>query len=522
MDERTLDTVPRITARQIAVNSLSGSGAQLGGLVITFLLLPFLIHSLGTEVYGLWAVIGSIIGYIGLLDFGVGSGFVKFLAEYVERDEKAWARQVMTFGVLFYFGLGLSLLPIAYLLAPHVLAILKLAPRYHVIAMNLFLLIYGYFFIMTSVSVIAAMVIALQRMDLASAIGMAAKAIYAVSVMVLIDYGYGVYSIPYAMFIGLGAGTIMQLVIVYRLFGSPWSNILSWNPFVLRQLFAFGGWMQITAISQLINLETDRIILGAFVGVSSVTWYEVGSRLALLTRLPIVLLGALLPAASAFDARSDSDSLNTMYIHGSRYLALLSVAICGLVVGAGARLEQVWMGQSYPYVTLIAVVLAVSYTVVNLTGVGTTIIRATGQPRYETYYAVLSSVLNVAITLALTPRFGMLGVIVGTAVGCIGGSLYFLCTFHTLRNMSWWTSMGSWLFKLVTTAILASGALWVVCNSLSSEVFAPRLRGCTVLAALGGAYVLTLAGLLWLAGFWEPRDAHLLLRVLPVKTMNRL
>ena len=40
----------------------------MSGLVVT----PIIVDALGTEQFGIWALIGSILGFIGLLDFGIG------------------------------------------------------------------------------------------------------------------------------------------------------------------------------------------------------------------------------------------------------------------------------------------------------------------------------------------------------------------------------------------------------------------------------------------------------------------
>jgi O-antigen/teichoic acid export membrane protein len=513
----------QVTARQIAINTLCSSIAQVGRLLVGFLLLPFLIRSLGSEVYGLWAVVGSIVGYVGLLDLGVGAGFVKFLSEYIERGEKAWVRQVMTFGLVFYLALGLLLVPVVYLGTPHILAMLKLAPGYRSTATNLATLILGYFFLSSALGVNRAMIGAFQRVDLTSLLDLAGRGIYAVSAVALIDRGYGVYALPYAMFIGLGVVTAAQVWLVYRLFGNPWSSLLHWNATVIRRLFAFGGWMQISAMSALVAIETDRIIVGAFVGMASVTWFEVGNRLALLTRLPLFLLGALLPAAAAIDARGEGGRLDAMYVRGTRYLAVMSLAVCGFLVGAGRQIERVWMRQEYPHVTVVMTMLALSYTVNNLTGVGTVVVRAIGRPRYETYYAMLSAILKVLFTLVLGLRWGMVGVVVGTAIGSILGSLYFFRVYHSLRHLHVWPSIGYWLWRLGCAVIAASALLWITCNSLiASEVFASRLRGGATLALLGPGYLGTLIVLLWAVRFWDRDDKSLLQRIKSSKAVTQL
>ena len=50
-------------------------------IVSGLLLTPIVVGALGTEQYGVWAVIGSVLAFIGLLDLGIGPSVIRFSAE---------------------------------------------------------------------------------------------------------------------------------------------------------------------------------------------------------------------------------------------------------------------------------------------------------------------------------------------------------------------------------------------------------------------------------------------------------
>ena len=75
------------------VNVLANWAAFVLGTAITFFLSPFVVHHLGDARYGVWAVTGSIVGYLGLLDLGVRVGVTRFVARYAAtRDQQAMNR----------------------------------------------------------------------------------------------------------------------------------------------------------------------------------------------------------------------------------------------------------------------------------------------------------------------------------------------------------------------------------------------------------------------------------------------
>jgi len=506
----------QITSRRMMAGSLSTLGTRLFALSLSFFLTPIVVRSIGLEAYGLWAILGSAVNYFALLDFGVGSSFVKYLAEFLERREHDNVRDVMTFGFLFYLAMGVLVLPVVHLIGPHILGYLRLSSHYRAPANELLLLVIAYFVISNALGNFGAFIVAMQRTEINGFIDTGYQIVYGVSLLLLLHLHYGIFALPYAIFCALVCTSIVRIALVYRMFGNPWSNPFRLERDLLKRVFRFGFWMQINALTAVINLETDRIILGTFVNVISAGYYELGSKLAALGRiLPSTLLAPLLPAASAIDGRQDGDRLNAVYVRGTRYLALATFVIAGFLIGAGAQILQVWMGRSYPYVTIVMAALLVSYAINNLTGVGTTIVRATAQPYYETYYAVIGSVINIAFTLILTPIFGLMGVVGGTVIGNVFGSLYFLWLFHKVRGLGWRSTLIGWLWRLSLGTVAASCVLRGICQMTPTIWFSSRAEGLVTLALFGAVYVALVFISLWFLGFWNSADLDLIDELAP-------
>ena len=54
------------------------------GLVLT----PFIVKSLGKAEYGLYTMIGALVGYMTILDFGLTNAIVRFVALYQAKKDK--------------------------------------------------------------------------------------------------------------------------------------------------------------------------------------------------------------------------------------------------------------------------------------------------------------------------------------------------------------------------------------------------------------------------------------------------
>ena len=51
------------------------------GMLTVFLMMPFVIASIGMEQFGLWSLLFAVVGLFGLLDLGLATAAVKHVAE---------------------------------------------------------------------------------------------------------------------------------------------------------------------------------------------------------------------------------------------------------------------------------------------------------------------------------------------------------------------------------------------------------------------------------------------------------
>jgi len=58
-------------------------------MVVTLLVTPVVVGTLGPDGYGLWSLTFAVIGVLGLLDFGLTTGTVRFVGEARGRGDVA-------------------------------------------------------------------------------------------------------------------------------------------------------------------------------------------------------------------------------------------------------------------------------------------------------------------------------------------------------------------------------------------------------------------------------------------------
>jgi O-antigen/teichoic acid export membrane protein len=528
-DQSAGQGVARTGPFAILKNAMSGALSRVAMMVIGFSLTPFIINALGIQRYGLWAVVGSLAGYLGLLDFGLGGAFVKFITEYVERNEPKAARQVITFGLLFYAVFGIVLATPVIVCAPWIVHAFKMPAEQYASAAQLLRWMFVLLVITMMLNIPGMAVVSLQRMDLASRNGFVGYLAYAIIAFVLLRLGYGLPGLVIASAAQALVGGALQYETARRMFGPLWHNPLRLEARIVKRLFAFSGWTQLTSIFQVINLDIGRFVAAGVVSVGSVGYYEIGSKVAYFSRsFPAYLLSALMPAASSANARGDESKLRRIYAAGTRYQMFATLGFVGLIVGGVDPLIRVWLGKPYPFVATIRFWLGAGYAISGLNGVATTILKAMGKPRYETQYVVVGTIGNIASTLVLARVYGIVGVAMATAFGWLLGTIYFNIIFTRIHHSPWWHDVGSPTVRLVISCTVSSLCFWTAVHVPQCEpIFKHRSLGCLILAILSIAYCVAFAGLSWILGVWRDDTVELtsavvrIKRTLPSKLVGR-
>lgn len=510
------------TRSRVAFNTLSGTAAQVIVMAIGLVTTPLILHSLGATEFGGYAVLASLSTYFGVLDLGIGGSLTRFMVFYNERGDRTRVGVFATFGMLFYLAMGAVLLPALYAIAPAIGHFLAFPAGLQTQSSALIPLVGALFIGWALIGIISARLAAAHRLDVTALANVCGALGMAVLIYTLVPLYPRVETVFACMAGQLVLVWLVLLVANRRLNGrllvSP--RLVRWRE--TREIFSFGLWSQLSSITAVVNLEADKVIISRGMGVANVTPYHVANRMALLSRaLPLQLLGSLLPAVTArVSGGMTKDELADLYRSSSRALMLPTLLISGFVAGIADPLLRLWLGARLPGAAALCTALVLSYSVNNLTGAGSTILRAQGRPQLETFYGILSAVLNIVLTVLLIGPFGLSGVVMGTIAGNVIGSAVFIAVFHRRERFAWWRTMGAWLVPLcVITLVSALSARAVLDGMAGATADRMTLLTSVIVAGLGYCAVFVLLGRVF--RLWTTQDHALLDRLLVALRIRR-
>jgi O-antigen/teichoic acid export membrane protein len=396
-----------------------GSGSRVLRMVILaaigFFLMPFMVHRLGSEQYGIWATAVAFLGYYSFLDLGLSGAVFTHMAYALGRQDHEEARNIYGVSILIFGGVGLVLILATFVLA---LAVVKLHYT-HGRELAAIILILG---ISTAISfgmrVPFGTLNAAQHFDITAWVIILTAIIRTIGTVFLLTHHHGITSLAWLAVFGSMPANAIVLWSVHRYF--PFLRIFAfprWSTPTFRKLYRFAGPVLLGQIADRIRFQTDTLTVSFFVGLMAVTHYTVGSTLVMYYMDAVAaIIGVFMPVLSMQKSVDDAEGFERSFLTGSRVALCASAFICfGLIVWSKDFITR-WMGAQFTDVYPVVVILAIA---VFLETSQSTSVNALYASLHQKMYALLNiseAACNLILSILLVRPFGMIGVALGTLI----------------------------------------------------------------------------------------------------------
>lgn len=401
------------------------------GVLVSLALTPYIIHRIGVERFGVWAIIGSLIGYFGMLDFSIGSSFIKYISEFNALKEHKKVNQLINSGCLLYSILGVFLMIAALFFIRPLLLILKI-PDY-LLNEAVFVSRAGIllFVITNALSPFIAMQGGLQRMDISNKIAIAISIPSVIGTVLFLKSGYGLPGLMVNNAIVLFISGVLHLKAAFMLFPG-----LRFNPFLsdwqmIKKIFRYGLRVYITRLEGILTYRTDILLITYFLNVRLAGFYQLGNAIIDKAReAPFLFLSAIVPAASEIEAKNDKKRLRELYARGTKYISLIGIPLLVFIFFSADLIMMAWMNEVYPESVLVIRILAPCYLVNILTGAGFSIVLGMGKPEILAKISIFQAAANLSLSIFLIVKIGFAGVVIATLISLSLSSIWFMAVFH--------------------------------------------------------------------------------------------
>lgn len=467
-------TIPRVTAaapvaQRVARNAVLNVAGQTLQLLAGLAVVPFLVRGLGPSAFGAFQLIWVVLGYVALVDFGLGRATTRFVADALGRDAASDIPEIVWTAATLQLMMGLLgaalLVAASGPLTRHALEVpadltleVITSLRWMALALPAVLLSASF----------SGVLEAHQRFDLVNAVRIPSGLATLIAPLIALAYDAGL------------VGVVCGVVIARYFTAAAYALTCRWMlpdlrglhpPSVrrLRMLLGFGGWVTVSNVISPLLAYLDRFMIGARLGLQAVAHYT--APFDAVTRAAIVpssLAQALFPTFSSLHASDDGERASRFAAGGVRVLATtMGALVAAVIIGANAGLE-LWLGPAFADAGALPLrILAIGVLANALAQIPYALLQGAGRADLTAAIHLAELPAYTLLLWILTTRYGIAGAAVAWSVRCSADAgLLFIATRRLLG-----TSLPLLRPILLGTAVpitLAAAVAWTGLDGLAA------------------------------------------------------
>lgn len=350
-------------------------------LLVAVFAVPQLIAGMGTERFGLLAIIWMVIGYFSLFDLGLGRALTKLIAERLGREDTSDLRELIWTALWLILTLGVLGALITLAAADWLVArVLNVPEALHGDAESAMrILALGIPVVIVTIALVGILE-AHQRFARIAAVRAPLGVLTFLGPLATVQFTPSLMAATAVLLMGrlLAMGTYFGLAraLVPALKAPAFASRR-----LVRPLVSFGGWLSISNVVGPLMVYFDRFVIGAVLTLSAVSYYV--TPYEILTRiwiLPGAAMGVLFPAlATAYVA--DRQRLASLFGQATRILLLVMLPPVTLAFLFAPEALEIWLGSDFRAIsTPVARWLAVGVLINTIARVPFVALQGAGRP----------------------------------------------------------------------------------------------------------------------------------------------
>lgn len=466
---------------------------------ISILYTPIMIKLLGQSEYGLYNLANSVIGYLGVLDFGLGVSVIRYTAKYRALNDKEGEENLHGMFIIIYSILAIILLIVGGIIVANCSVFFSnslTANELNRIKILMGVMIFN-LAISFPFSVFGGIITAYEHFIFPKVIAIVRAILNPFVMIPLLFLGY--------KSIGMTIGTtiINLLCIGVNLFYcfKVLKIRIKFKKFdfkVLKEVSVYSYFIFLNIIVDKIYWATDQFILGSVSGTVAVAIYSVGSQMnTYYMSFSNAISGVFLPKVTKMVTNNvDDNILSNLFVRTGRIQYIIMSFILSGFILFGYDFIKIWAGEEYGLAYFIALVVMIPLTVPLIQNLGVSILQAKNIHRFRSNVYIAIAIINVIVSIPLAKMFGGIGAAWSTAISMIIGNVVIINIYYYKKVhidiKAFWIN----ILKM-SVPVLFSLAIGIVINRVIN------IGGYIGIGIKGSIFSLIFFMLMWIMGMNE-------------------
>jgi O-antigen/teichoic acid export membrane protein len=460
--ERARPQVHTIGSRLLQ-NTMANVLGQVFFVALTFVSTPYITRTLGAAQYGTLSLLMSYLFAFSLLNLGVNTSLVKYLAELLPQGRTRDIQEYVSTSMTLLLGIGLLIGAIVSLLAgPIVRACFKgtgalMEPTILSLRIASFAFILQFF-----CQVASAVPAAAQRFEILNFVRSFSDFLRIAGTVLLISLGMGLPALMCAILFSILCACAGYTLAAKKLLPSLQMRP-GFSQTAFRSLIHHSKYVLVSNASNQLVATADNFLIGCFLPVSNVAYY--GIAYALAQRLWGVIgnaVSVVFPAASAFSGADREADVRELYLRGMKLAAAIGCFPALAVCIYSGKFLLFWLGPEYAsHGATVLALLTAGFLVNSFTQVPYQVLQSTKHADTAAKGAMWYTALNLTLYVILIPPFGILGAAGAFFCAQVLFVPWFIGKANALLGIEWGTLVRASYARVFPPAIAGGLVCWV-------------------------------------------------------------
>ncbi len=399
------------------VNILYSFGIKFVNIFINLLFVPLLINYLGTEEYGIWLVLISIIGWLSFFDIGIGHGLRNMFAEAKARGDVELAR--------IYVSTAYAAITIIFLLVGLIISFIIPFINWNAVFNSgvmandkltyLVLIVFGFFILRFITQLISIILLADQRTALAGSLDLISNAIILMVILFLKQLSTS--SILLLSIFLSGIPVLVYVIASIKFFKKDYYQFRPGKSFInmkfARPLFNLGLKFLVIQISFIIFFSATNFIITQFYSPKEVVIYNIAFRYFTVISMIWGIIQAPMWSAITEAFHVDDFRWIRKMMQKMNHLAIGGTIVILIMLLFSDSIYKLWVGENIHVPFSLSVSLAVSSLVFVFFSPYVLFLNGVSKIQLNVILVIFQSIIYipVAYIFAKTLNFGLAGIV---------------------------------------------------------------------------------------------------------------
>lgn len=425
---------------------------------IGLLLTPFMIRKFGDSEYGLYTLIGSLVAYISVLDFGLNNSIVRFVAKYQAQNDRKGEENFLATTMLIYAFIAIIISLCGLILYYNLdTFFVKLTLSEIAKAKTMFIVLVFNLAITLPGGAFSAICSGYEKFVFPRALNIIKYITRSLLVFALLTYGVDSVGIVIL-------DTILNILIIvieaFYVF-TTLKVVFKLHVFefkLVKEILSYSVWIFVFAMVGQFQWKAGQVILGVISGTTAVAIYGVGIMLGTYYgAFSTAISGVFLPRATKMTFQdSTGEALTSMMIKIGRISLLVLFMILGGFILFGKQFVNLWVGATYKDAWLISLIVMIGYTVPLVQAFANSILEAKNMFLFKAVIYIVFIALGTLFGTFLVRYYGAVGIIIGTTIGWLISQIIMNIYYHRVIKLEIFRFFAELLKHIFPTFIIIS------------------------------------------------------------------